>query len=465
NIIFLLIDDMGWSWPSCYGNEIIKTPNMDLLSNGGARFTDAYSMAQCSPARFAFLTGQSAARTNYTAVVSEKHQLPFARLIQPESKRSLSPNTINLGHQLKKAGYRVGHAGKWHVDIKAKHSYKSIGRKEYFAQYGFDMIKGPSLKNDSKRVMSMTKGAIEYLQKDQTKPCFVYLAHHTVHTKLEAPKHLVEKYINLGYKVSTDLYGKIEERPSAEFLGMLEYLDQSLGLLMKGVKEMDSKRQTLIVFMSDNGGLSRVWNNKPLQRGKGTEYEGGIRVPLVMYWPGRIKAGQEINEPVHMTDMFPTFLKLGQASVPEGYPLDGKDVFPLVTGGEFKREAIYIHMPLYIPHYGTTPSSIIRMGDYKLIKFYGDYLNGDDASKIYAESKIELFNVRNDLAESKNLALEMPDKAKLMEEKLMSWLEERNAKLPIMNPNFDVEKWNKSLGRKVDVHGNFIPHELDRRRR
>ncbi|EDM28493.1 arylsulphatase A [Lentisphaera araneosa HTCC2155] len=456
NIVFVLIDDLGWNGLSSYGNKYVQTPHLDKLAKEGARFTDAYGMGQCSPARFAFLTGQSAARTNHTAVVLEKHLLPNARLIQPESNRTLDPKSINIGRELKNTGYRVGVIGKWHIDVEESRVRAQMGSPKYIAQWGFDHIKMKKQPNDPKSVMAYSQAVIDYLKQDQSKPTFAYLAHTTLHTALAAPAELIQKYVAMGYNKSPDKKGSWEDRPIADYFAMIDYMDQSIGLLMKGIEEMKSDRETLVIFMSDNGGLSRVWENEPLRRGKGSAYEGGIRVPLIMHWPERIKAGQTISEPVHITDLFPSFLSIADTPIPANHPLDGMNIMPLVNGGNIEREFFCIHMPVYVPHYSHTPSSVIRMGDYKLVKFFGDYIADPASKEITAEGRIELFNLRNDLGETKDLSKEMPEKAKEMERKLMNWLAERKAYMPKINPKFNAKKWSDSIASKVDSYGKSI---------
>ncbi|EDM28464.1 arylsulphatase A [Lentisphaera araneosa HTCC2155] len=454
NIVFVLIDDLGWNGLSSYGNQYVNTPHLDKLAEQGARFTDAYGMSQCSPARFAFLTGQSAARTNHTAVCLEKHVLPHARMIQPESNRMLAHDAVNIGRELKKSGYRVGVIGKWHVDVNEKRLRPEM-KDAYLAQWGFETITPERSEDDKKLVMGSTLGVLNYLKQDQSKPTFAYLAHRTVHTGLEAPKNIIQKYVDMGYNKSASKGGKSSEKPIADYFAMIDYLDLSIGTLMKGIEAMKSERETVVIFMSDNGGLSRVWDNEPLRRGKGSEYEAGIRVPFIVHWPEKIKAGQTITEPVHITDLFPTFLNIAQTPAPKNYPLDGVNIMPLMTGGDFKRDFFCIHLPVYIPHYAHTPSSIIRMGDFKLIKFYGDYQQDPNEKVITPGAKVELYNLRSDLSEKNDLSQSMPEKAKEMELKLMNWLAERKAHMPKINPNYDPEKATDSIASKVDTFGKI----------
>lgn len=458
NIVFVLADDLGWNGLSCYGNKHVETPHLDKLAEEGVLFTDAYAMPQCSPSRFTFLTGQYAARTNMNAVIKEKHVMPYARMIQPESTRILPPKHTTIGKIMRDAGYSVGTIGKWHVDLREEQNKEMLGNDAYYDQYGFDAIpRSKFVEDDPKNVMNYTRAALDYLAASKEQPVMLYLAHQTVHTKLLAPEKLIQKHVDRGYKKSPTQKGSFEDRPTADYLAMIEYLDMSIGLLMKGIRELDLPRETLVVFMSDNGGLVRVWDCAPLRRGKGSEYEGGVRVPLIMHWPGKCRAGKVVEEPVHIADLFPTFVELAGGKTNNDYIVDGESLLPLMLErGTFSREAIYMNTPLYIPHYNKTPSCFIRMGDYKLIKFYGDYLEESDYSKIVAKPKLELYNLRDDLSEHYDLSEKMPGKVNEMEKLLDAWLKETGARTPTKNKNFDPGKWKYATAHKVDENGNAI---------
>jgi uncharacterized sulfatase len=242
----------------------------------------------------------------------------------------------------------------------------------------------------------------------------------------------------------------------ADFLAMIEHLDDSIGVLMAGIEKLQLGRETIVVFMSDNGGLFRVWDNLPLRRGKGSEYEGGIRVPLIVHWPAKIKAGQEIDKPVHIVDLFPTLMEIAGGSV-GGYHLDGKSILPLMDGrGGFEREAIYMHTPLYIPHYNKTPSSLIRTDEYKLIYFHGDSVQEDDYKMIIPGERYELYRIREDISEKHDLAKAMPAKTAELKAKLHAWLKATGAQMPVLNPDFDPARWQYKTSSSVDYLGNIV---------
>lgn len=463
NIVLVLVDDLGWTGVGCYGNTLVPTPHIDRLAREGAKFNAAYALPQCSPTRFAFMTGQWEARTNHTAVIFENHGLPHARLIQPESNRKLDKSAMNVGRMLGQAGYHVGQVGKWHVDVAEKGPEKrDLGAAGFIAQWGWELMqpaKNFEAEPDEKSVMEHTRATLHFLDTHRDRPALAYLAHHTVHTKVEAPERLIQKYVTKGYKRSGGPQPKLEDRPVAEFLAMIEYLDESMGVLLAGIARLQLGRETLVIFMSDNGGLTRVWDNSPLRRGKGSEYEGGIRVPLIVHWPERIKAGQEIEKPVHVVDLFPTLMEIAGGSV-DGYPLDGKSLMPLVDGrGGFEREAVYLHAPLYIPHYNKTPSSLIRTDEFKLIYFHGDSVQENDYKKIIPGERYELYRIRDDISEKRDLAQALPEKTAELKTKLHAWLKETGARMPVLNPAFDPEKWQYHTYSNVDFSGKIIPKQ------
>lgn len=468
NIVFVLIDDLGWSGTASYGNKLVKTPHIDRLATEGAQFDAAYAMAQCSPTRFAFMTGQYAARTNHTAVIMEKHVMPFARMIQPESNRSMDKNLFNVGRMLKQAGYHVGQVGKWHVDVGEKGPQRKDLGREYIAQWGWEEMKSsPDFKpeDDAKGVMKMTNAALHFLDTHRDQPAFAYLAHHTVHTAVEAPERLVQKYIDQGYPRALSKQPQISERHCADFLAMIDYVDESIGYLVKGIEELQLERETIVIFMSDNGGLVRLWDMTPLRRGKGSEYEGGIRVPLIVHWPSKVAAGQVIDKPVHIIDLYPTFMEIAVGDA-GSHHLDGASILPLIDGrGGFDRDAIYMHTPLYIPHYKKTPSSLIRTDDYKLIYFHGDYLHESDYDKVIPGERYELYRINEDISEQNNLAEAMPEKTAELKAKLHAWLEETGAQMPVINPDFDLDNWQFRTSARVDYQGNVIPQEVSKARK
>ncbi len=464
NILFILADDLGWNALSCYGNKDVATPHLDRLAAQGMRFTSAYADAQCSPTRAAFLSGQCGARTGVFKVLNEKEP-SRALLRSPEANAALAPEVATLATTLRKAGYATGISGKWHIANNASVAplRKRDGGK-YFDAYGFDFAGSASggEHHEDKTVTAITDDIIGFIEASNGKPWFAFTAHFSPHTPLEAPEALIAKHVARGYKRADGNEGKSTERPIANYLAMLEYLDNEVGRLLAKLDELKLADRTVVIFTSDNGGLSRVTRNAPLREGKGSPYEGGIRVPLIVRWPGKVKAGSECDVPVHTVDFYPTFVNVVEAKVASALAesktpdsakaeatLDGESLVPLwQQSGSLKRTALHWHMPTYTTNYGRTPCAVIREGDWKLIHWFGDYMDTtgftpDDKpyGKLVIGPRTELYNVREDISETRNLATERPKKTTHLTNALNAWLKHTGAKLPTPNPDFDEKRW------------------------
>jgi len=468
NIIVILADDMGWNALSCYGNKDLQTPNLDRLSAQGMRFTQAYADAQCSPTRAAFLSGQYGARTGVFKVLNEKEP-SFAPMRSAEAKDALGPETATLANTLRTAGYATGISGKWH--IANNHSVAALRKRDgYFDGYGFDFA-GPANGNEhheDKAVTAITDDIIGFIESNRRRPWFAFVSHFSPHTKLEAPEPLIAKHVARGFKRAADAEGKSTERPIANYLAMLEHLDNEIGRLLAKLDALGLAENTLVIFTSDNGGLSRVTNNAPLREGKGSPYEGGIRVPLLVRWPGKVKAGSECDAPVHTVDFYPTLVSVASAKVVSSLAesktpdatkaastLDGESLLPLLTQtGPLQRPALFWHMPTYTTNYGRTPCAVIREGDWKLIQWFGDYLDTtgftpDDKpyGKLVVGPRTEVFNLREDPYETFNVATARPKKTTHLTNALNAWLKRTKANLPTPNPDFNEKRWWMSAGK------------------
>lgn len=422
NILFILIDDMGWPDLACFGSKFHETPNIDRLARQGMKFTDAYAACPvCSPTRASIMTGQYPARVGITDFIPG-HWRPYEKLVVPENRLQLPLESVTLGEVMKEQGYATCYIGKWHLG----------GRDHSPDKQGFDkVILGVKNRND-KQVSGFTDQAIKFIEERKDEPFFLYLSHHTVHIKLEAPKELVEKY-------------KKKPKPPAGvnnpvYAAMVEHLDTHTGRILKKLDDLSLAENTIVIFFSDNGGLRQAYggykgprqivsSNAPLRDEKGTLYEGGIRVPLIVRWPGVIKPGAECSVPVTSVDFYPTFLDVLSAKGNPNQPLDGESILPpLKQTGKLKRDAIYWHYPHY---HHSRPAGAIREGDYKLIEFYVD-------------GRLELYDLANDIGEKKNLAADMPHKAARMQQKLSRWRRSVNAKMPTANPGYDparADEW------------------------
>ena len=449
NIVVILADDLGWNGVGCFGNELVATPHIDRLAAEGMKFTDAYALSQCLPTRAAFFSGQYGARTRLTSV--ETSSPSYAPMISPGRADGLLPETYTIFEMLRDAGYATGMSGKWHLG-EAYRSEQLLKRHgiEFFHDYGLQYVGDCRSETADKSVTAITDDMLKFIEQEHGGPFVAYLAHHSVHTPFEVPDPIVEKYVATGFRRSSDPDGVFDERVAAEYLAMIDHLDQSVGRVTAKLDELGIADNTIVAFLSDNGGLSRVWNNDPLRGGKGQLYEGGVRVPLIVRWPQRVKAGTVCETPVHVVDFFPTFMELAGGTTKYDQVLDGVSLMPLLLQtGELQREAIYSHHPEYVVAFAKTPCSMIRKGDYKLIHYFGDYLDptncdpkvGTLSGRFVLGVRTELFNLAEDLGEKQDLSVEMPEKAAALMADLKVWWKETNAQFPRPNPNMDRTEW------------------------
>ncbi len=475
NVILILVDDMGWTGLSSYGNPHVKTLHCDRLAEEGMRFTQAYAAPMCSPSRAALLSGQYPARLQITRALPGrdiKERSAWKKLQTPMPAPLLSFEQHTLAESLRRCGYATAYLGKWHLGIADGGSGYWIKNPEDLENirlhYGFDHADpGADLEKD-KGVTDLTDKALDFMQQNRKGPFFIYLAHHSVHTSCRAPQPLVEKYVARGYPRTGEY--PYEGIDSATYLAMIEHLDRETGRLLEGLDRLGLAEDTLVIFVSDNGGATRVTRNNPLRRGKATCYEGGIRVPMIVRWPARIKAGRVCEIPVHLMDLFPTLLEAAGGRPQDGQILDGVSLLSLLEGGAgLKRDALFFHIPHYIcypnGHFRTTPHGAVRCGDFKLVEYFGDHFafppEANQEAVVYdpnlaeyiPESKVELFNLREDVGERRNLAGEMPDETEELLSVLRNWRETVGAAMPVPNPDYDpnakfISEFDSSRARK-----------------
>lgn len=437
NILFILIDDLGWKDLQCYGSDFYETPNIDKLRSEGMMFTNAYSACPvCSPTRASILTGKNPAHLQFTGHITSinMHRFPpFGKIIPPQDKMYVDLDQIMIPEALKPLGYKSISIGKWHVGI----------TEDYFpTEQGFDIniagyehgspptywgpYKNPDL-NWNSAIKNMSEGepgeyltdrltdeAINFMRANKNNPFFIYLSHYAVHTPLEAPESLVRKYEKKLENNST--------QKNAVYAAMIENVDTNVGRLLSELEQLELTENTIVIFYSDNGGLKSVTNNEPLREGKAYLYEGGIRVPLIIKWPGKILANSTCNKPVISDDLYPTIMDMIGKGVEPANDIDGLSLYPLLLGKEkLNREQLC----WYYPHYGLAkmPGYAIRKGDFKLIEHYDPV-------------KIELFNLRDDLSESNNLAESNPGKVEELKQSFHNWLKKMNPVMHTSNPNF-----------------------------
>ena len=444
NFIFILADDMGWTDLGCFGSQFYETPHLDKLARDGMKFTSAYSACTvCSPTRAAVLTGKYPARLHLTDFILGEVR-PYEKLKEPRWRKYLPLEEVTIAERLKEAGYTTMHVGKWHLGD-PPHSFG------YPANQGFDYTVGGTssashlpphgplmnLPEEPKGFLTdrLTDATVKFIEENRNRPFFIYLAHHAPHSPIQGKPEVIEKYRR---KITTGL-----KQNNPTYAALVESVDDSIGKLVATLERLGLEKRTVVFFTTDNGGevgdenrRSKSTDCSPLRRGKGSPYEGGVRVPTIVKWPGVIQRGSLCEVPVISVDYFPTILEL--AGQKPGSVVDGRSIASLLRGASsLPREAIYWHFP----HYHSpvdSPYSAVRVGDMKLIHFFQD-------------DHVELYNLRDDTGESKDLAKLQPAKAAELRAKLEKWRTSVGAQLPTPNPNYDEKRrweyyrWNPNV--------------------
>jgi arylsulfatase A-like enzyme len=422
NFIVVLVDDLGRHDLGCYGSKFHQTPHLDRLAAQGMRFTQAYSACTvCSPTRAALLTGKSPARLHVTDWI-EGHKRPQAKLKVPDWTMHLPSGERTVAAALKAAGYATASIGKWHLGGPAFAPEKfgfdtnlggtSKGQPpSYFSPYKIATLPdGPAGEHLTDREATE---AVKFIEANRERPFFLYLPHHAVHTPLQAKKEVVEKY---------RARAKSGGQTNAVYAALLEGVDESIGRITAKLDELKLADRTVILFTGDNGGLIGPTSNAPLRAGKGSVYEGGVAVPLIIRWPGQIAAGGVNATPVTTVDFAPTLLELAGVASAAGQAFDGASLAPLLKGGALEPRPLFWHYPHYHPG-GATPYGAIRDGDFRLIEFY-------------ETGRLELFDLKADPRESRNLAVDQPEKALALQRKLDAWRRSGGAQMPLPNPEY-----------------------------
>ncbi|MCC6682378.1 MAG: sulfatase [Phycisphaeraceae bacterium] len=418
NVVFLLVDDLGWADLGCTGSTFYQTPNVDHLAAEGVRFTNAYAACPvCSPTRASILTGRYPARLNLTDWIPG-HDHPEAPLVVPQFNQQLPLEEVTIAEVLRDAGYATAAIGKWH-----------LGGKDYFPQHqGFDLnVAGNHMGQpakggyyDASLIESMPPGhegqyltdaltdeACKWIEANRQRPFFLYMSYYVVHTPIEGKPEKVEKYKALAR----------EDNPQHNpgYAAMVETMDDSVGVIRAKLAELGIADRTIVIFMSDNGGLSHVTSNAPLRDGKGWLYEGGIREPMIVYAPGVTRAGTLEDTQVISTDFFPTILDLLGLPLQLDLHLDGISFAPLLRRtGTLPPRPLFWHYPYY---HQTTPAGAVRFGDWKLIEYFED-------------DRVELYNLADDIGEQNDLSQQNPQKTQELLDTLHQWRQQVDAKMP-----------------------------------
>jgi arylsulfatase A len=495
NVILFLVDDMGWTDLGCYGSTFYETPNIDQFAEEGVLFTNAYAACHvCSPSRASLMTGKYPATLHLTDWLPGRKDFPFQRLLNADINQHLPIDEITIAEALKEHGYTTAIIGKWHLGMEPsgplQHGFdKHIPEgwnpccppgSGYHAPWdlsGLDNIEGDYLTD------RLTDEALIYMEENKDRPYFLYLSHFAVHDPIQGRHDLVAKYdeklkqieptegagyILEGnpddpdplsrkdlnslkedpdydeYKVFQNNIVKIKQhQDNAQFAGMVESVDESLGRVLSKLKELGHEDKTILLFFSDNGGMSAAnfWNpervipedeldmayatsNLPLRGAKGWLYEGGIREPMIVKWPSKGLQGTVCDVPVVSNDFFPTILDMLGLPIPREYNLDGVSIVPLLKGkNELDREAIYWHFPHYSNHGMQSPGGAIRAGDYKLLEYFEN-------------NTVQLFNLKEDIGEQHDLSGSAPEKVNELRTMLHKWREDINAQMMPPNPDY-----------------------------
>ncbi len=441
NIVFIMVDDLGWTDAGYMGSEYYETPHIDQLARNGMIFMQAYANApNCAPTRACFLTGQYGPRHGvYTVGRSDRGESKTRRLIPTENTRAVSLEHIMIPEALKARNYRSIELGKWHVGNTPEQQGFDVG----ISRSAFR----PHFNEEGEYLADfLTDKAIEFIKDNNPEktgdPFFVYLEHLAVHTPIEAPENIISRY---------------KEKPGVGchndpvYAAMIESVDLNLAKMVGALEELGLAENTLVIFFSDNGGHGAYTCMDPLRGGKGMFYEGGIRVPMFAYWSGTIKPGTICEEPVISTDFYPTFLELAGADAPNNYVLDGTSLVPLLHGAQtLDRESIFWHFPAYLQSYGalkdhsrdttfrTRPVSVIRKGDYKLLQFHEEWSLDGGREKVPGNNAVELYNLAADIGETNNLAATETAKRDELLDELIKWQQNINAPIPSeSNPEYE----------------------------
>ncbi|NWK55852.1 sulfatase [Verrucomicrobiaceae bacterium N1E253] len=451
NIVVIYADDLGYKDVGYQSDGEYQTPVLDQLAKEGMVFTDAYTnAANCQPARACLLSGNYTPRHHVFAVHStSRGPKNKMRLIPIPNRDGLAEKDETIADALKKAGYATGHFGKWHLYSKGGSESKG-GGGALPSKQGFDVTydsfgngplaegakgnqKGPE--SDPKGVFDLSKQACDFMEKNKEKPFFVYLAHHAPHGPYQARNSTREKI--------SDLYK-----------ACIYDMDASVGRVLKKIKDLGLEKKTLVIFTSDNGGTR---SQEPLRGNKGSYYEGGIREPMIAFWPGVIKSGSQCSVPVMQADYFPTFIDLAGAKTEK--ELDGESLVPLLKqSGELKRKSIFWHMPGYLDKpvkrgrdktFRTRPVTVMRKGRWKLHLYLEEWVLDGGKGAIATNNAVELYDLESDLGEHKNVANENPELRDALVRELVTWHGVVEAPIPTeKNPEYDPNATAKKKSKK-----------------
>lgn len=448
NVLFIFLDDFGWRDVSYMGSDFYETPQLDKLAEEGISFSDAYACAaNCAPSRACLLSGQYTPRHQIFNVGTQaRGAKSHRRLMHVPGVSTLDPKIQTWAHQLQRRGYVTGTIGKWHLssdplpygfDVNIGGTHSGSPPRGYYPPHNVPGLKDAP--KDEYLTDRLTDEAVRFITDNREKPWALYLTHFAVHTPLNAKKELVEKY-------EAKPKGKLHDHVA--MATMVQAVDDGVGRIRQTLEKLELEENTIIIFTSDNGGYGPATDMAPLKGYKGTYYEGGIRVPLFIKWPGVTKPGTKSNVPVSGIDIYPTLCDMTGAMLPS-QPMDGRSLAPLLRGRDaesFAERPLFWHFPAYLQSYGgkhvleqrdplfrSRPCSIIRRGQWKLHQYFED-------------GEVELYDLQNDIGEQVNLAQQKPDVTDRMLKELAAWQKRVNAPIPkALNPDFDADIEEKAI--------------------
>jgi len=455
NIVLILADDLGWTDLGCFGSRYYETPNIDRLAAQGMRFTSAYSNGpNCAPTRACLMSGRYGPRHGvFTVGDPVRGPLKARRLIPVPNNTTLALENVTLAEALKPGHYVSAAMGKWHLG----------GEGHLPTDQGFDLNVGgsaagspaggyyllnrmnlPEARQGEYLTDHLTDRALEFINAHREGPFFLYQAYHAVHTPIQPKPDYAERFARKPVPP-----GQGHNNP--RYAAMIQSLDEGVGRILAKLDELGLTESTLVIFTSDNGGVGGyraagvpagdITSNAPLRGGKGMLYEGGIRVPMIVRWPGVVEPGSRCDVPVVLLDLYPTLVEAAGLEPPQGHALDGCSLVPLLRGGEsLERKAIFFHFPAYLQAGGlacrTTPAGAVRAGEWKLLEFFED-------------GRLELYDLEADIGEQHNLAEKLPEKTSELHQLLLEWRRQVKAPMPRPNPDYDPDfnRGSKSGGK------------------
>ena len=450
NVVFILADDLGYTDLACYGSKFYETPQIDALAAGGLRFTSGYTCGpNCQPTRAALMSGQYGPRTGiYTVGSIDRFDWQSRSLRPVDNVTELPLDKVTLAQALKASGYATGMFGKWHLGNGDDRHPSKRGFDEAIVSQGdhFNFNTRPKTPHPDDEYLAdfLTDRAVDFIRRHQAEPFFLYLPHFAVHAPHDAKQPLVDRF---------------SSKPSAgghhspKYAAMIASVDESVGRIVALLDELKLAEDTLVIFSSDNGGVGgyeregiqggSITDNTPLMGGKGMLSEGGIRVPLIYRWKGKVAAGRTSDEPVNSVDLYPTLLAVTGAAAPQDYKLDGTSYATLLTdedASKTTRPPLYWHFPGYLGAgqgtWRTTPGGAVRSGDWKLIEYFED-------------GRSELYNLRDDVGERNNLAARKPEQVAELRKQLSAWRDAVGAPMPTKNDPQKAAKGTRARKRRA----------------